>query len=258
MSIIASPYFMGNLMPEFEAPEPHEVLEPELPDGSQQERMGVLYDALTRWVAGTEAPVVYAGDCVCILGVLAGLQRRGVDPTLIFFDAHGDFNTWETSGSGFIGGMPLAMVTGRGEQTIVEAAGLTPLPDDRVVLVDGRDLDPGEDTAVEESGITVISVDDLTDNDLPEGPLYVHVDGDVVDPSEMPAMNYPVPDGPLLHEVSAALDRLAATGRVVAFSLSSWNPELPGAEQAAVASAHLAAPFIGGIQSGGRTRPSAF
>ena len=258
MSIIASPYFMGDPMDGFEVPEPHEVLDPELPDGSQQERMGVLYDALTRWVAGTEAPVVFAGDCVCIIGVLAGLQRRGVDPTLIFFDAHGDFNTWETTGSGFIGGMPLAMVTGRGEQTIVQAAGLTPLPDHRVILVDGRDLDPGEDTAIEESGIAMVSVDDLSDIDLPPGPLYVHVDGDVVDPSDMPAMNYPAPDGPLLAEVSDAIDRLAATGRVVAFSLSSWNPELFGAEQAAAACAHLAAPFVGGIQSGGRTRPTAF
>ncbi|MGI9528929.1 MAG: hypothetical protein ACR2NG_04400, partial [Acidimicrobiia bacterium] len=63
---------------------------------------------------------------------------------------------------------------------------------------------------------------------------------------------------PLLTEVSDAIDRLAATGRVVAFSLSSWNPELPGAQQAAAACAHLAAPFIGGIQSGGATRPTAF
>ena len=258
MSIIASPFFMGDPMPGFEVPEPHEVLDPGLPEGSQQERMGVLYDGLTRWVAGTEAPVVYAGDCVCIIGVLAGLQRRGVNPTLIFFDAHGDFNTWETSGSGFIGGMPLAMVTGRGEQTIVDAAGLTPLPDEQVMLVDGRDLDPGEDTAIEASGISVVSVDDLMHIDLPPGSLYVHVDGDVVDPSDMPAMNYPAPDGPLLPEVSGALDRLAATGRVVAFSLSSWNPERPGAAQAAAACAHLAAPFIGGIQSGGRTRPTAF
>jgi len=258
MSIIASPYFMGEPMDGLEVPEPHEVLAPELPEGSQQERMAVLYDALTRWVAGTEAPVVYAGDCVCIIGVLAGLERRGVQPTLIFFDAHGDFHTRETSASGFIGGMPLAMVTGRGEQTIVNAAGLTPLPDGRVMLVDGRDLDPGEDTAIEDSGIAVVSVDDLLDSELPDGPLYVHIDCDVVDPSEMPAMNYPAPEGPLLADVSAAVDRLAATGRVVAFSLSSWNPELPGAKQAAAAASHLAAPFIGGIQSGGRTRPSAF
>ena len=245
MSIIASPYFMGQAMDGLDVPTPHEVLSPELPEGTQQERMGVLYDHLARWVAGTEHPVVYAGDCVSIIGVLAGLERRGVLPTLIFFDAHGDFNTWETTPSGFIGGMPLAMVVGRGEQTIVDSARLTPVPEDRVILVDGRDLDPGEDTAIERSGIGVLSVVEVSEATLPPGPLYLHIDGDVVDPDDMPAMNYPAPGGPSLAEVAAAVERTAATGRVAAFSVSSWNPQLPGADRASAATTVLASPFIG-------------
>jgi arginase len=244
MSIVAVPYFMGDPMPGFEVPEPHETLVIDLPEANPQERMGVLYRHLADRVAVAENPVVYAGDCVSTIGVLAGLARKGIHPTLLFFDAHGDFNTWETTPSGFLGGMPLAMLTGRGEQTIVDGAGLTPLPDGRVVLVDGRDLDPGEDQAVADSGIGFLSVAEVAHSIPPSGPLYVHIDGDVVDPSDMPAMNYPAADGPSLEEVRTAMIHLAATGRVVAFSVSSWNPELPGADVAAAAMLRLAAPFI--------------
>jgi len=244
MSVVAVPFFMGDPMPGFEVPEPYETLAPALPEADPQHRMGVLYRHLCDRVAKLDNPVVYAGDCVSTMGVLAGLEQKGILPTLIFFDAHGDFNTWETSPSGFIGGMPLAMLSGRGEQTIVEGAGLTPLPPDRVILVDGRNLDPGEDIAVAESGIIHTTVDVLAHSLPPEGPLYVQVDGDVVDPRDMPAMNFPVADGPSLQAVRMAMIHLATTGRVVAFSISSWNPALPGAEVAAAAMLQLAAPFL--------------
>jgi arginase len=91
----------------------------------------------------------------------------------------------------------------------------------------------------------VVTVDDIAAGFAPEGPLYVHVDGDVVDPDEMPAMNYPAPGGPSLDAVAAAVAALRATGRVEAFSVSSWNPGLPGAEIAAAAMRRVAAPFIG-------------
>jgi arginase len=195
MSIVKVPYFIGEPMPGFEVPEPHLTITPDLPDGSPQERMAVLYDRLAATVAEIDHPIVYSGDCVSIIGVLAGLGRKGIHPILLFFDAHGDFHTWETTTSGFLGGMPLAMVTGRGEQTIMDGAGLTPLPEDRVVLVDARDLDPGEDTAVAESGIGRATVEDIIHIIPPHDPIYVHVDMDVVDPVEMPAMNYPAPDG---------------------------------------------------------------
>lgn len=235
---------MGDPMPGFDVPKPHQVLEAALPVGTPQQRMAVLYGRLADRVSALDRPVIYAGDCVSTIGVLAGLERRGVFPTLLFFDAHGDFNTWETTPSGFLGGMPLAMLTGRGEQTIVSGAGLTPLPDDRVVLVDGRSLDPGEDAMVAASGIRVAAVEQITAGLFPAGPLYVHVDADVVDPSEMPAMNYPAPGGPSLDSVEAAVATLHATGRVVAFSISSWNPTLGGADEAARATARIAAPFL--------------
>lgn len=206
--------------------------------------MAVLYRTLADRVFEVDTPVVYAGDCIAPIGVLAGLQRRKVDPTLIWYDAHGDFHTWATTPSRFLGGMPLAMIVGRGEQTVVTGAGLTPLPEDRVILVDARDLDPGEREAVAASHMAVVTVGDLAHSLPPDGPLYVHIDVDVVDPAEMPAVDYPAPGGPSLAEVRSSLLHLASTGRVVAFSISSWNPALPGAGQAARATATLAALFM--------------
>ncbi|MBU1227907.1 MAG: arginase family protein [Actinobacteria bacterium] len=244
MSRITVPFFMGEPM-SFLGRVPSDVeLTPTLPEGAPQERMGVLCRHLADLVAAVDVPTVVAGDCVAAIGVLAGLQRKGLDPTVLWFDAHGDFHTWDTTGSGFLGGMPLAMLTGRGEQTIVAAAGLQPIGDGRVVLVGARDLDPGEDAAVASSGMRVAEVADVPSLDLP-GPLYVHLDVDVVDPDDLPAVNYPVPGGPSLAETLAVLEWLAATGRVVALSVSAWNPRLPGAEQAAAATLGLAAPFEG-------------
>ncbi len=254
MSVIAVPYFIGAAMPGLVTPQPCLELSPALPDGSPQQRMAVLYRHLAERVAAEiddgATPVVYAGDCLSAIGVLAGLQRAGSDPTLIWLDAHGDFHTWETTGSGFLGGMPLAMIVGRGEQTVVEGAGLAPLDERRVVLVGARDLDPGEDEAVAGSAMTVLSVADLIRRDPPAGALHVHVDLDVIDPREMPAHNYPAPGGPSLREVQAALAHLAATGRVAALSFSTWNPALPGADRAAAAGAELSAAFLAGRSAG--------
>ena len=247
---------MGDPIEGLAVPEPVTVLAPDLHGGSAQERMAELYRMLAELVASDEQPVVYAGDpsdeqpvvyagdCVSTIGMLAGLERKGLAPTLVFFDAHGDFNTWDTTPSGFIGGMPLAMLTGRGERSIVSGTGLTPLADDRVILVDGRDLDPGEDRALADSDVRLVSVSEAPDAIPPRRDIYVHVDADVVDPIDMPAMNYPAPGGPPLGDVTAALRAIAATGRVVAFSVSTWNPALPGADVAAEATRQIVAPFL--------------
>lgn len=248
MTVISVPFFIGDPIAALDTKRPARVLAPALPDGSPQQRMGVLYRELAGAVAAAVSagtvPLVYAGDCLSAIGVLAGLQHAGMDPALAWFDAHGDFHTWATTGSGFLGGMPLAMIVGRGEQTIVDAAGLAPLAESRVALIGARDLDPGEDDAVAGSTMTVLTVPGVEAWTPPPGPLHVHVDLDVIDPGEMPAHNYPAPGGPTLLEVRAALEHLAGTGRVAAVSFSTWNPALPGADRAAAAAARLASPFL--------------
>ena len=231
---ILTPYFLDEPRPaiaDMAAPT-WRVVRPDLPPGERIERMGRLYDALAGEVAAAlaagERPWVSAGDGCAAICVRAGLQRAGRGATLLWLDAHGDFNTWQTSPSGFLGGMPLAMAVGLGEQTLLEATGLRPIPSARVVLSDGRDLDPGERNNVITAGIGhVTSIEALLQpGTLPDGPLLVHFDADIIDPSEAPAMNYPAPGGPPAETVRDVLRALAATDRVVAVSVSLWEPAL--------------------------------
>jgi arginase len=202
-----------------------------LPVGSPQYRLVQLYRPLRELVAKALErgfrPVTIAGDCCTSLGVLAGLQKAGIDPTLLWLDAHGDFNTWETTPSGFLGGMPLAMLVGRGEQTIADGLGLQTLAEDRVILCDGRDLDPEEKAALDGSAINCYSsLPDSTDFLPAAGPIYIHFDTDFIDPTDAPAMNYPSPGGPPLNRINSFFEVLAETGRIAAVSVSSWNPSL--------------------------------
>jgi len=163
--------------------------------------------------------------------MLAGLRRAGKNPVLIWFDAHGDFNTRETSPSGFLGGMPLAMLAGRGEQTLLEALDLAPIEEDRVILTDGRDLDPGEKELVDRSSITHLQDPmDLLEYSFSEHSMWIHFDTDILDPEDVPAQNYPARGGIRKDALQEIFQYLAGTGNICAISLSSWAPDLPGAE----------------------------
>lgn len=230
---ILTPYFLDQRLPGLDhlAEPGWYVNRPELPEGGVQRRMSVLYGKLAaQTAAAVEAnrlPVSLAGDCCTAIGVLGGLQRAGIQPRLLWFDAHGDFNTWETTPSGFLGGMPLAMLVGRGEQTLMAANQVDPLEEEKVILTDGRDLDPEEGEAVAASGLQHLrDPRDLLQSPLPPGPLWVHFDTDIVDPEEVPAMNYPAPGGPGAEEMKKIFQVLADSGRLRAVSLSSWAPDL--------------------------------
>jgi arginase len=229
--MIFVPHFIGERSRDRARLAGGELVTPELPAAGAQQRLAVLYEELAARVAASAQPRVQAGDCVATLGVAAGLQRRGVDFHLVWLDAHGDFNTWETTPSGFLGGMPLAMLAGLGEQTIVEALGLRPLAARRILLVGARDLDPGERENLSGARVPQAAVTDVPAMVPPEGPLYVHLDLDVVALDEMPAVNYPAPGGPSAAGVRLALDHLFSTGRVAALSVTCWDPALDGAER---------------------------
>ncbi len=233
------PYFIGSRTRDAARLAPAEIIEPALPDASAQVRLGVLYRALAERVRELDQPRVQVGDCVATLGVMAGLQDQGLDPALVWLDAHGDFNTWETTPSGFLGGMPLAMLAGLGEQTIMEAVGVRPLAGERILLVGARDVDSGEDTNLEAAGVRLVDVEDLATESLPEGPIYVHLDCDVVAIEDMPAVNYPAAGGPGAAAVREAVERVFASGRVVAFSFTGPDPNLPGAELSAATARRL-------------------
>ena len=230
---ILTPFFLDEPLPGLGSlAKPHwKVNEPQLKGDDKQSRMSVLHGKIARFtekiVSQGDLPVSIAGDCCTTIGVLAGLQRAGVFPTLLWFDAHGDFNTWETSPGGFLGGMPLAMLVGRGEQTLLRNIGLRPIAEEQVILTDARDLDPGECEAVGQSHIQHLpDINRLFEIDFSGRTLYIHFDTDIVDPTAAPAMNYPVKGGPSPDALSDIFHFLKNTAQICALSMSSWNPVL--------------------------------
>ena len=140
-------------------------------------------------------------------------------------DAHGDVQTLETTTSGYLGGLALRLLIGYRPELIAARLGLRPVPEHRIVLAGARDLDPPEVTYLAGAAIRRREVAGLTAADLPAGPLYVHVDLDVIDAAALPGLRYPVPGGPDAAELAATLRMLLATGQVAALGLAcSWHP----------------------------------
>ncbi len=235
---VLTPYFLDKLIPGLEELKEWDWFlnrEP-LPESTVMERMSVLHGSLANAVEEIcvtgEIPVSIAGDCCAAIAMLAGLRRAVLNPLLIWFDAHGDFNTMETSQSGFLGGMPLAMLVGKGDQTFLEALDLDPIEEERVILTDGRDLDPSESELVSRSSVTHLKNPmDLMDYSFSDQPIWIHFDTDILDPEDVPAQNYPAPGGIRKDELRKVFQYLAKTGLICGISLSSWAPDLPGAEQ---------------------------
>lgn len=227
---IVTPFILDQPVPDLESlvQADHILNKPVLSEATSQQRMSQIHQPLACFVADAiadgERPVSIAGDCCTTIGVLAGLQSAGLDPVLLWLDAHGDFNTWETSPSGFIGGMPLAMLVGRGEQTMMNAAGTIPLLENQVMLCDARDLDPLEKQALAKSKVLHFNdIRDLLQHPLLARPLYVHFDTDIVNPNDAPAMSYATPGGPTAAELQVIFRSLARSARIVAVSMTAWN-----------------------------------
>lgn len=178
-----------------------------------------------------KTPLIFAGDCVFSLGAMKGLEPH--HPAIIWYDAHGDFNTPETSPSGFLGGMPLAALVGRGNEALMDAVGLAPIAEEDVLITDARDLDPEEGENLKSSGLQHFEdVAGLLSAVLPQKPLYIHFDTDVVRLEEMPPMNYPAQGGPTMEQTLDTLERVTREGDVVGILFSLWNQELDGAQTA--------------------------
>jgi arginase len=229
MARILVPYHVDQHLPALDVPyEPDRTVTADLPDGSPWERMGTLYekvaDAVAEDARAGGRPIVMSGDCTTSLGTVAGLQRAGIDPAIVWFDGHGDVQTLETTPSGYLGGMPLRILVGYRPELISDDLGLRPVADDKVVLVDARDLDPPEAEFLTTSAVRRCDVEDLIADVIPDGALYLHVDFDVVTPDELPGLLVPAPGGPGLSAVGAAIGRVMATGRVAAVGMGcTWH-----------------------------------
>ncbi len=177
------------------------------------------------------------GNCNGLLGMLAGLKydadgnARRVG--LVFIDAHGDFNTPETTLSGMLGGMPVAVAAGHALHNIRKTAGLTdPLPMSHIVWGGVRDLDPLEADRFEEYDVQQFSVQDMRElspnlrrlmDDLADrvDVIYVHIDMDVLDPAEVPGHDLNVDDGPSSVDLAAVISLMFENPKTVALGIAS-------------------------------------
>jgi arginase len=176
--------------------------------------------AVAASVSGSGMATVLTGDCLALLGTLAGAQRAGLDPSVVWFDAHGDVHTLATSTSGYLGGMALRMALGGDHEKLAGPLGISPVPEERVILVDARDLDPAEVAYLSTSRIQRSAVEDIRADRLPDGPVILHVDVDVIDSAQLPGLRFPVPGGPSRSSVIAAVQRLLASGQVSVVDVS--------------------------------------
>jgi arginase len=178
-------------------------------------------------VAADGFPFVLAGNCNSSLGTVAGL---GGGLGVIWFDAHADFNTPDTTPTGFFDGFGLAMLTGSGWAVLRETVdGLSPIPEEHVVLGGARDIDPGERERLEASRIRAVDVSDLRPalDDLHGrvDSVYVHVDLDVLNPSVGRANALAVEGGPNVDELAEAIDLITDRFAVRAAALTAYEPE---------------------------------
>jgi arginase len=195
-----------------------------------------LADAVRRAVIAGEVPLVLAGSCDAALGVLAGIDapRCGV----LWLDVHADFNTPESTVSGFLPGMALAVVTGHCYRTLWATIGSSgPVAEDATLLIGVRDLSPPEERErLERSAIRVVAWragEPAADVDAAlkglagrAAELYVHVDLDALAPAVAPGVvDEPVPGGMTLDQVEAVLDVAASRFRLRAATVSTYDPE---------------------------------
>jgi arginase len=176
---------------------------------------------------------------------------------LVWFDAHGDFNTPRTTLSGMLGGMPVAVSAGLAYPHWRELSRqATPLPTGRILMVDVRNLDPPEEQLIRATDVVIAApapgfpgedlhaaVGDLAARcDL----LYLHVDADILDARYVPNHRTPEPNGPSMEQVLAAIETVMATGKVAAFAVVSIWTDGDGGDVARDSGLSL---LYGGVQS---------
>jgi len=210
------------------------------------ELMRMLSSAVDDAVKSGRYPIVLAGNCNTAVGTIAGLgaQSTGV----AWFDAHADFNTPETTASGFLDGTAVAIITGRcWTQLAATVPGFEPVPDDRVCLIGARDIDSLEGGLLDQSAVEVIEPRKLR-ADLSSGlasikqrvrEIYVHLDLDVLDAEVATANSYAVAGGLSIDDVEYALSHIGKEFSIAGLTLSAYDPSADTDGAAATAAIRL-------------------
>jgi arginase len=229
--LLVSPWHLDDQIEGFPVPADAIALTgPPDPAVSELDRLIDRFRDAADAVAQANRPLVLAGDCLTALGLVAGLQRRRHDVSVIWLDAHGDFNTPAISASGYLAGMSLAMLSGRAPEPICEPLGLRPVPDEHAVLIGARDLDPAERDALEASRVLRLPADPgavrtaLTQ--LSADGVYLHIDVDIIDGEDLPGLRFPTDAGPSFSVVEECLAQIVDAAPPIAACIAcAWAPE---------------------------------
>lgn len=199
-----------------------------------------LAQSVTKSISAEEFPLVLGGDHSIALGTWAGLAAVKKNEGLIWIDAHGDFNTADTSPSGNIHGMPLAALVGFGDDRLVNLGGVKPKVNPKhVVLMGIRDLDPEEKKLIAQSGIKYYTMREIDERGVRKvmdetlaiagrGGRKVHVsfDVDVMDPAYAKGTGTPAPGGLTYREAHLCMEMVADSGLLQSMEMVEVNPLL--------------------------------
>lgn len=238
-------YLIKNGLPQVLQDEGHEVsvetIESQAAFRTEVQTQFELYRALADRVADARQndrfPLILSGNCGATLGAIAGTRRLGI----IWFDAHGEFNTPETTTSGFLDGMGLAIATGLcWKRLAASIPRFRPVPGSNILLIGGRDFDEGEQERLEQSGVIVIDHATIEKTGLQNAlqpalsklagdadEIHLHIDPDVLNPKEVPANTYQfmTEGGMSVEQIRASLALIKKDLNITSVTLASFEPE---------------------------------
>jgi arginase len=173
-------------------------------------------------------PIVLSGNCNTAVGTVAGLTASsGSPPAVCWLDAHADFNTPETTTSGFLDGMAVAMLAGRCWKGMTsKVPGFVPVPESQIVMTGSRDLDLLEEENVGSSHIHRVAIRDAfsTMESVEPEQIYLHSDLDVFDPSEGSANAFTVEGGLSRKDFMTLASQMRSAFTIGALALTAYDP----------------------------------
>lgn len=217
----------------------------ELPPNSWTSEIGTAFELMRRVAAAIatakqSVPVILAGNCITTIGALAAYPPRRTG--IVWFDAHADYNTPDTTTSGFLDGTALSTITGGSwRQLALTVPGFKPIPEENVCVVGARDLDPMEKRQLTASGITTVAVREVRSK-LPAAiasiaknvdRVHLHIDLDVLDAGVARANTYAVAGGLTIEDMEFAISAIGDAVPIAGVTLSAYDPAADTGDRAA-------------------------